>query len=487
MPVIAAYIVPHPPLIFPEIGRGEEYKIRDTVNAYRAAAAEIAGIAPDTVVVVSPHTQMYADYFHISPGTSARGDMRAYGAADVTVSAEYDTEFTEALTVACEAKGFPAGTLGERDAKLDHGTMIPLRFLQEAGATQIKLVRIGVSGLSTEDHYRFGMMIRDIAEELDRQIVFIASGDLSHKLLDHGPYGYAPEGADFDSRITEMITTGDFLPVIEMDASFYERAGECGHRPILMMAGALDGTSVESKLLSYEGPFGVGYGIGSFLVTTDTVTLDSADLSVQASDAAVPSHDTLEERKFLERYLVRERERSEERHRAESPQVALARSTAEAYVKTHRMYEPQEPLPEEITGQRAGVFVSIKKQGNLRGCIGTISPTKENIGLEIRHNAISAAAHDPRFDEIEPCELPYLSYSVDVLEPAEKIDSAADLDPKKYGVIVSLGGKRGLLLPNLDGIDDVETQIEIAMQKAGIAKHDRAKIQLERFEVVRYL
>ncbi|MDR0874973.1 MAG: AmmeMemoRadiSam system protein A [Clostridiales Family XIII bacterium] len=463
MSVIAAYIVPHPPLIFPEVGRGKEYEIQDTVNAYRAASAEIAELAPGTVVVVSPHAQMYADYFHISPGASASGDMRAYGVSGVTVSAAYDTEFAEALTAACEAEGFPAGTLGERDRALDHGTAIPLRFIQEAGAEQVKVVRIGVSGLSAEDHYHLGMRIRDVAARLGRRTVFIASGDLSHKLLDHGPYGYAPEGPAFDKVITETIESGDLLRVMELDASFCERAGECGHRPIVVMAGALDGMEVETKLLSYEGPFGVGYGIGSFLVTG-----------------------TSEDRQFLGPYLAHEQARLDERRRAESPQVSLARNTVETYVKTRRMFEPPEPLPEALTDPRAGVFVSIKKHGNLRGCIGTIAPTKENIGLEIRHNAISAAAHDPRFDAIEPGELPYLTYSVDVLQPAEKIASAGELDPEKYGVIVSLGGKRGLLLPDLDGVDDAEKQIEIAMQKAGISKRDREKIQLERFEVVRY-
>jgi AmmeMemoRadiSam system protein A len=511
MSVIAAYLVPHPPLIFPEVGRGEEHKIQDTVTAYRAASAEIAERAPDTVVVVSPHAQMYADYFHISPGAAASGDMRAYGVAGVTVSAAYDTEFAEALTAACEAEGFPAGTLGERNRALDHGTMIPLRFIQEAEQKrkdagvqadtnaetntgvpaddgQIKIVRIGVSGLSVEDHYRLGMRIRDVAAQLGRRTVFIASGDLSHKLLDHGPYGYAPEGPAFDKVITETIESGDFLRVMELDASFCERAGECGHRPIVVMAGALDGMPVETKLLSYEGPFGVGYGIGSFHIIAETTGETPAVASAGAStDTPTGTTDgSSAERKFLGRYLAREQARLEERRRAESPQVSLARNTVETYVKTRRMFEPVEPLAGALTDPRAGVFVSIKKHGNLRGCIGTISPTKENIGLEIRHNAISAAAHDLRFDAIEPSELPYLTYSVDVLQPAEKITSAEELDPEKYGVIVSLGGKRGLLLPDLDGIDDAEKQIEIAMQKAGISKRDREKIQLERFEVVRY-
>ena len=469
MSVIAAYIVPHPPLIFPEVGEGKEHKIEDTTKAYREVAHEICVLAPDAVVIVSPHAQTYADYFHISPGERASGDMRQYGVSGVEVSAEYDTEFVVALEAACEATGFPAGTLGERNASLDHGTMIPLRFIYEAAPLftdrpSIKSVRIGISGLSVDDHYRLGMHIHNVSEQLGRRIVLIASADLSHKLLDYGPYGFAPEGPQFDKAIKKMIKSGDFMPVLELDASFCEKAGECGHRPIVVMAGALDGKTVETKLLSYEGPFGVGYGVGSFLATG-------------YSDA----------RRLLTPYLERQRERTEQMRAAESPHVRLARNTVETYVESGRMYDPGDSLPPEFTVQSAGVFVSIKKHGNLRGCIGTISSTKENLDMEIRHNAISAASNDPRFDEIETSELPYLTYSVDVLMPAESIDSADELDPKKYGVIVSLGGRRGLLLPDLDGIDDAEYQIEIAMQKAGIGNRERSKIKLERFEVVRHL
>ena len=192
------------------------------------------------------------------------------------------------------------------------------------------------------------------------------------------------------------------------------------------------------------------------------------------------------ERAFLDIYLEAELERAAARTQNESPHVTLARETIENYVKTGRMYETFELMPRELTEERAGVFVSIKKQGQLRGCIGTISPVTENIGEEIRTNAVSAATRDPRFSAIEEEELPFLEYSVDVLAQAEEIESADELDPAKYGVIVSMGWKRGLLLPDLEGIDDAETQISIAMRKAGIAKANRQKVKLERFEVIRH-
>jgi AmmeMemoRadiSam system protein A len=143
-----------------------------------------------------------------------------------------------------------------------------------------------------------------------------------------------------------------------------------------------------------------------------------------------------------------------------------------------------EDLPPEFFTQRAGTFVSLKKDGNLRGCIGTIEPYRENIAEEIRGNAISAGTQDPRFNAVTPDELNDLVYSVDVLAPAEPVKTAEELDVKRYGVIVTSGRRRGLLLPNLDGVDTVRQQLDIALQKAGIRPTE--DYTMERFEVVRY-
>ena len=147
MSVIAAFAVPHPPIILPEIGRDEDKKISRTTDAYLAVMRRAAALRPDTIVLMSPHSIMYADYFHISPGSGAQGDFSEFRAPEVQISAEYDAEFAAALTETCEGCGLPAGTLGERDPKLDHGTMIPLYFLNKF-TKDFKLVRIGLSGLS---------------------------------------------------------------------------------------------------------------------------------------------------------------------------------------------------------------------------------------------------------------------------------------------------------------------------------------------------
>ncbi|MGQ9630856.1 MAG: AmmeMemoRadiSam system protein A [bacterium] len=166
------------------------------------------------------------------------------------------------------------------------------------------------------------------------------------------------------------------------------------------------------------------------------------------------------------------------------PLVKLAHDTIRAYVtENRRVIDPPQELTEEMKG-RAGTFVSIHKHGNLRGCIGTIEPTQKNVALEVIHNAISAATRDPRFPPIAPHELDELEISVDVLLPAEKISDISELDPKRYGVIVEKGYQRGLLLPNLEGVDTPEYQVDIARRKAGLASLDGAT--LYRFEVTRY-
>jgi hypothetical protein len=166
------------------------------------------------------------------------------------------------------------------------------------------------------------------------------------------------------------------------------------------------------------------------------------------------------------------------------PLVALAKEAVELYIRSGSILTiPEHGLPAELT-QRAGVFVCLKIKGMLRGCIGTFQPAEPDVAHEVVRNAISAATCDPRFPCIQDRELDALEYSVDVLSPTEAIEDKSMLDPKRYGVIVQAGGKRGLLLPDLEGVNTAEQQISIAMQKAGIAPG--TPVKLSRFEVKRY-
>ena len=190
-------------------------------------------------------------------------------------------------------------------------------------------------------------------------------------------------------------------------------------------------------------------------------------------------------RNFKEQYQQKQYRYLAEQKAQEDPYVRLARKALEEYMPKHIPIKVPKGLPEEMLKQKAGVFVSLKKEGRLRGCIGTIAATTASIAEEIIQNAVSAGMDDPRFPEIRPEELLELEYSVDVLGAAEVVTSLDQLDVKKYGLILTKGKKRGLLLPNLEGVDTVEQQIEITRQKAGI-REDEQDVRMERFEVVRH-
>ena len=460
MSILAACMVPHPPMIVPEVGRGSERQIAATQEAYECAARFIAAFRPETIIISSPHTVMYADYFHLSPGHEAEGSFAQFRAAQVSFREKYDEDLVKAAERIAAAEGFPAGTQGERDAALDHGTMVPLYFIRQV-MTGFRLVRIGLSGLPLEDHYRLGQIVRQAAEETGRRAVWVASGDLSHKLQAYGPYGFAPEGPRYDERIMDVCSRAAFGELFDFSESFCERAAECGHRSFVMMAGALDGLSVEARQLSHEDVTGVGYGICTFQPRTED-----------------PS------RRFLAIRQEQQGKQLAEKRAGCDPWVRLAWQSVESYVRNRRTAEVPDGLPDELLHRKAGAFVSIHRQGQLRGCIGTIGPTKPCLAQEIMENAVSACSRDPRFDPIRPEELEWLEISVDVLGDPEDINDESELDVKRYGVIVSSGHRRGLLLPDLDGVDTPAEQVAIARRKAGIGPKE--KIKLQRFEVVRH-
>ena len=461
MPILAAYMVPHPPMIVPEVGKGSEKQIRETIRAYEQAADEIAALQPETIIISSPHSVMYSDYFHISPGKKASGDFGAFRARSVSFTEEYDEPLVREICDIAEARGFPAGTMGERDRHLDHGTMVPLYFIRQKYRGG-RIVRIGLSGLPLTKHYELGQIVCRAVESTGRKAVYIASGDLSHKLQSYGPYGFAPEGPEYDRRIMDVCSRAAFGELFDFDENFCDKAAECGHRSFVIMAGALDGLEVEAKQLSHEDVTGVGYGICTFRPGGES-----------------------EARRFLDLHLKEQEAKMNGLRKKEDAYVRLARQTIEEYIRDRRTLTA---LPDWVTDEmktgKAGVFVSIHEHGQLRGCIGTILPTRDCIGHEIIGNAISAAVRDPRFDPIREDELPWLEIHVDVLTAPERISGKDQLDVKRYGVIVSSGAKRGLLLPDLEGVDSVDQQVAIAMRKGGINAGD--PVTLERFEVIRH-
>lgn len=271
MGILAGFMVPHPPLIIPEIGKGQERTIQKTIDAYHKAAARIGELRPETIVLLSPHQTMYADYFHISPGSGAEGDFGQFRAKDVRIEVSYDTAFVHELCRRTGQAGLAAGTDGELEKRLDHGTMVPLYFVNQYWNTY-QLVRIGLSGLPLSQHMALGRCIHDTVRALGRSAVVIASGDLSHRLKADGPYGYQKEGPEYDAQVMDVMGRAAFRELLSFPQDFCSRAGECGHRSFTIMTGALEAEvhasgsgapqkEIAAQKLSYEGPFGVGYGV----------------------------------------------------------------------------------------------------------------------------------------------------------------------------------------------------------------------------------
>ncbi|GAB6099883.1 AmmeMemoRadiSam system protein A [Halanaerocella petrolearia] len=465
--IVFAGLSPHPPVAIPEVGGDDLEQIEDTVASMEQLAQDVKEADPDLIITISPHGPVFSDAISILNQDPLQGDLSGFGVNEVELSYELEKEFTQEIARACHTQDIQVARIDDRAArkfdvetKLDHGVVVPLYYLQQAGVNT-PLVPINMGMLPYENLYKFGKIIQLLAQELGYKVAVIASGDLSHRLTPDAPAGYNPHAKDFDTALVQYLDDLAVEEILDLDSSLIEKAGECGLRPIIMMLGTLDALDVEGEVLSYEGPFGVGYAVASY--------------QVEGRD---------EDRAFLAEIEERKQKELEQIRENESEPVKLAREAIEEYTYKKEIIEVPAELSPELTDQ-AGVFVSIKKDDNLRGCIGTTRPTEANIAQEIIKNAVSAGFKDPRFDSIDSKELKKLTYSVDVLGEPKEVDSITELDPNKYGVIVKKGNATGLLLPNLEGIDTAQKQVQIAKRKAGIPETDD-DIDLMKFEVTRY-
>ncbi len=465
MSLIGFYLMPHPPIIIPEVGRGEEAKISATGDSMHRVGREMAEKAPDTIILITPHGPMFRDAIAISMGDSIAGSLSQFNAASVSMDISIDLSLASKIFELSQGEGIPAVSLTPKllkryDAKftLDHGSMVPLYFINQY-YTGYKLVHITYAPLGDHQLYKFGTVIKKAVEVLKRRAVIIASGDLSHRLTNDGPYEYNPDGRRFDEQFLQLLEAGDVRALLHMDKRMIENAGECGRRSVLVMIGALDGQRFSGDLMSYEGPFGVGYGV----------------MRLIPGGSCGPLLPELED--MRKKAMVKKLSQGD-------PYVRLARESLTTYLETgSEMTHLPDYVTDEMKSERRGVFVSLKKHGELRGCIGTIEPVTDCIAREIIRNAIEAGIYDPRFYEVEKDELVDIDFSVDVLtepEPAVR----EELDPRVYGVIVKSGRRRGLLLPDLEGVDTVDKQISIALQKAGINAGE--KYELMKFKVIRH-
>ncbi|NLA59069.1 MAG: AmmeMemoRadiSam system protein A [Firmicutes bacterium] len=452
-------LAPHPPLLIPEVGGDMLLEVEDTRRAMEELALVVKDVDPDVVAVISPHGPVLPNAIGIWAAGTLRGDFARFRAPEVALTVENDLELLTVLLDEAQALGYPLQPADQAmlyrygyPPELDYATLIPLYYLEQIEVKK-PVLSMGIGFLPRRELYKLGIVLRRAVEKTGRRAVVIASGDLSHRLTEDAPAGYSPWGPIFDRTLWELLGRGDIEGILSMEEELLEAAGECGYRSLVMMLGCWDGKSIKTVPLSYEGPFGVGYGV---------CLIHQEGFSVSILD--------------------RNREDSHDSHH--HPLVELARRTVEAIARGEPPPSPKDVVLPPDLPFRAAVFVTLEKDGQLRGCIGTIEPVHSSLVEEVIANARQAAFADPRFPPVRPHELGRITYSVDVLGEPEPVTDESRLDPKVFGVIVRAGRRVGVLLPDITGVDTAKAQVDIARRKAGIRADE--PVELYRFKVDRY-
>ncbi len=425
-----ATLMCHAPIVIPELAGARGQACAATTGAMRKAARALIADDPGLIVVVTPHGERKERSWGISHQPTLRGDLGRFGHRELSLRFEGSPQAAQTLSRQTQAVGLAHWELP--DAGCDHGAFVPLYFVAQAGYRgQVLLVNLPWPGSGTEE--RFGQLLADCFSTDSRRIAVLASGDMSHRLLPDAPAGYHPQARVFDQQFVTALRRGDYHAACNPDPGLQDLAAEDVVDSVRVAASATGYSDRGGEVLCYEGPFGVGY--------TEAVLFD-----------------------------------------AQAPPRALLHLAREAIAAWLENRTPERPSLEPMWQEPRASFVTLRTaSGELRGCIGKLAPTKPSMVDEVIENAVGAASRDPRFPPLKHSELSDLRIELSVLEKPRPVAGIEQLDPATFGVVVSHAGRRGVLLPEIDGVDDAETQVRIASQKAGIA--EGAPVELRRFRV----
>ena len=255
-PLVFVGVAPHPPIMVPEVGGARLAEVRASVDAMRDLTERIKACGAETVVLVSPHAPLERSTFVAYGGARLRGDFANFHAPQAIVEAPVDEELLGAIQQAAAEERYRVIVLEPQE--LDHGTAVPLYFLLRNGWAG-RVVALGYSFLSDEDHVRFGECIRRAVEVTKRPAAFVASGDLSHRLKPGAPAGFDPHARRFDEQVVAALRANAPGQIPRIDQGLRRLAGECGYRSMLVALGAASAVESDCEVISYEAPFGVGY------------------------------------------------------------------------------------------------------------------------------------------------------------------------------------------------------------------------------------
>ena len=330
------FIMPHPPIIIPEIGKGREKEAQKTIDGCRMAADRIADERPGTIIIISPHGPSYSNVVCIAGDPVLKGDLGNFGFRRLAYEFRNNIDLTGFIYDEMNKRGIHAVVNNKKardiydiDPAIDHGALVPLHYVLEK-FDEFNLVHLATAISGPMDLYKCGMAIKEGAEKTDEKVVLIASSDLSHRLKSDGPYEYNPEGPRYDKFVVDCIKKREFARFLDVSHHMRECAGECGHRAISISLGAFEGRSCRTEVFSYEGPFGVGYMTAGI-------------------------YDEGKGESVMYQYSLLKENKMSSLRKNESPYVKLARETIENYIKTGKI-----KIPDNRTDEKKGTFVSIK-------------------------------------------------------------------------------------------------------------------------------
>lgn len=439
--------MPHAPILVSPVGGSRIGAAAASCHAMREAASRVMRLKPEDIVLISPHSPRKRGAFGLWSADFIAGSFDEFGAPEATVALPNDRPLVDAIVEAAHSRNLATWFIPGHH--LDHGALVPLWFLGEAGWSGPTVV-VSLSNSGEEALARLGEAIAAAAETLHRRVAVIASGDMSHRLTAGAPCGFHPRAHQFDETFIRLVRAGDYHTLSEINPELRELAAEDAVDSTVVAAAAARWNSSGHEVLNYERPFGVGYGVA-------VLSAPQCGLNKPASpdsDALYHCGDVLP---WVARQSVAAALHSDH---GSSPKVAGD------YLNTPR-----------------GVFVTIhQRNGKLRGCVGTLTPVCANLVGETWHNARLAAFRDGRFAPVTADELNHLQFDVSVVRPSEEVASRTKLDPERYGVIVRTpDGRCGVLLPAIKSVTTVEEQLAIALRKGGIGQDE--PFATERFTV----
>lgn len=260
MSLVFSCLVPHPPIIVPEVGGLESKKVLNTVHALQQLEKDLYASKPEILIVISPHGTILPEAFSINLADSYYGDLAQFNAPEVTMSFKGESGLAYRIKEANETS-LPINLITE--TFLDHGIVVPLYFLAQ-NLKNVTLIPIGYCLKDLNLHYQFGQALKEQIQKSNKRVAVIASGDLSHCLTADAPGGYSPRGKEFDKKLVQLIKENKVQEILKLDPDLIQEAGECGLRSLVILLGVLDNVQFQPEILSYEGPFGVGYLVTDF-------------------------------------------------------------------------------------------------------------------------------------------------------------------------------------------------------------------------------